>query len=177
MIEQARKYAIDAHKGQMYGDNPYVYHLDKVVFHLKGFCDSASVIGYLHDVVEDTDRSVQDIELQFGALVATAVSIVSDESGKNRKERKKKTYAKMALVVNPDEQIALIVKTADRLANLQECVATSNSRLLRIYMEEHPTFSHSVYRQGLCDNLWTMLNSLVQQVHDEKLLLKCVDCV
>lgn len=167
MIKKARQYAIDAHKQQMYGTKPYVYHLDKVVSHLKEYDEYISAMGYLHDVVEDTEISVEDIESEFGSLIAKGVALLSDEPGKTRYERKKKTYAKMALVSeDSDEYGALIVKTADRLANLQECVATDNHRKLRMYLNEHPDFSQSVYRFGLCEELWESLNALIE--HAEK---------
>ena len=58
-------------------------------------------------------------------------------------------------------ELALIVKAADRLANVRACVADGNQRLLEVYRSEHPTFSRAAYRPSLCDTLWAELDSLL----------------
>lgn len=159
--EQARTFALLAHGDQRYGDRPYSYHLDAVVAHLAGFGDDAKIIGYLHDVVEDTDTTHADIQLAFGDFIARCVAIVTDEAGNNRKQRKARSYAKMAGVTG-EESVALVVKVADRLANIQSCVADDNRRLLAMYQNEHEVFTRSVYRPGLCEALWEQLYRLIQ---------------
>lgn len=159
--EQARSFALIAHGDQRYGEHrPYSYHLDQVVNHLQPFGETAMIIGYLHDVVEDTATRLADIRTTFGDLVADCVSLLTDEPGNNRKERKAKTYAKLALVSGPTE-MALIVKTADRLANVKACVADQKSELLRVYRDEHPAFRSAAFRVGQCDGLWQQLDSLL----------------
>lgn len=118
----------------------------------------AQVIGYLHDVVEDTEFTCEDIETRFGKPVADAVAILTDEPGNNRKERKQKTYAKMSQVTG-DLQIALIVKTADRLANVQASLETDRKDKLKMYQKEHSAFKTAVYRPELCDALWETLDA------------------
>jgi (p)ppGpp synthase/HD superfamily hydrolase len=56
------------------------------------------VVAYLHDVVEDTDITVEQVDTKFGELVASCVAILSDEPGQDRKDRKAKTYQKIAAV-------------------------------------------------------------------------------
>ena len=156
MIEKAKKFAVDAHGEQKYGDKPYVVHLDAVVSHLKAYGENAQIVGYLHDVVEDTEISYEKVKEVFGEFIADCVGIVTDEAGQNRKERKKKTYEKMAKVIG-DLELALIVKAADRLANIEACLAGGNKDLLAMYKAEHLTFQMSVYRKGLCDDIWQKL--------------------
>ncbi len=57
----------------------------------------------------------------------------------NLKERKAKTYAKLAQVQRALE-LALVVKAADRLANVRACVADHNNALLQVYGGEHTVF-------------------------------------
>ena len=57
MLDQARAFALAAHGDQMYGARPYSFHLDAVVRLLSPYGIEAQVIGYLHDVVEDTEVS------------------------------------------------------------------------------------------------------------------------
>ena len=161
MKEEARDFAVAAHGDQKYGIHPYHVHLDAVAEISRPYGEIAEAVAYLHDVVEDTDVSVDQIEERFGPLVAEAVGILTDEPGKNRKERKAKTYAKMA-DVSGEAEIALVVKAADRLANMRACVADDNQRLLGVYRKEHPTFKKSVYRAGACDEIWAEPEELVQ---------------
>jgi (p)ppGpp synthase/HD superfamily hydrolase len=160
MLDEARAFAVAAHDTQRYGDLPYSYHLDQVAALLLPFGSTAQVIGYLHDVVEDTDIKLSDIELRFGSFVAQCVDLLTDSSGSSRAERKAKTYQRLSEVVGSAE-LALIVKTADRLANVRACIADGNQRLLSMYLAEHVAFRSSAYRENLCENLWLELNSLL----------------
>lgn len=157
MIGKARSFAIAAHGEQKYGDRPYIEHLEAVVDILKPYGEEAAVIGYLHDVVEDTSESIDNIQSVFGEFVAGCVAIITDEQGKNRKERKTNTYQKLAGVTGK-ESLALIVKAADRLANIEACLAENNAGLLRMYEKEHEVFARAVYRPGLCEEIWERIN-------------------
>ena len=159
-LTDARAYALDKHGLQMYGPHPYVYHLDAVAAELSPFGMEAQAIGYLHDVVEDTDATMDEIQARFGAEVAACVALLTDQPGSNRQERKAKTYAKLAKVNGTDE-LALVVKVADRLSNVRECVAGANLRLWRVYRDEQAVFKTSAFRKGLCDALWLALEALL----------------
>jgi guanosine-3',5'-bis(diphosphate) 3'-pyrophosphohydrolase len=161
MLHKARTFAINAHGDQMYGEKPYIYHLDKVATLLFDFGEDAQIIGYLHDVLEDTETDYAEIERNFGSLVADCVSLLTDELGNSRAERKAKTYAKLALVEGL-HNLALIAKTADRLANVEECVTQNSHKLLSMYRQEHLKFKEAVFRPNLCNELWRLLDSLIK---------------
>lgn len=150
MIKTAKAFAYKAHQKQLYGSQPYTVHLEDVAKLAAPYGDIAIVVAYLHDVVEDTGVKLYDIEKEFGTAVAECVKLLTDEPGINRKERKAKTYAKMAVSNN---EIALIVKACDRLANLRSCQA-NNSSLLQMYQKERAAFKQAVFREGLCDSIW-----------------------
>jgi (p)ppGpp synthase/HD superfamily hydrolase len=160
MRQKARELAISHHGDQQYGDHPYSVHLDAVAKIAQPFGEMAEVVAYLHDVVEDTDITVEQVSAQFGGLVAACVAILSDEPGLDRKESKAITYKKMSLVTG-EEELALLVKTADRLANVRACIHDGKLDKLSTYQSEHRVFKQSVYRAGLCDSLWDELNSLI----------------
>ena len=160
LVERARKFALKSHGQQKYGNLPYSTHLDAVAKLTKNYDKTAQMIAYLHDVVEDTPTTVQEIKEIFGPLVSECVQILTDEPGKNRKERKEKTYAKMAQVKS-EHKLALIVKAADRLANLRCCTKNKNERLLATYKEEQAAFRKAVYRKGLCDEFWQEIEELI----------------
>lgn len=159
-MQTAKEFAIKAHGDQKYGAHPYSVHLDAVVAHLTFYGEEAKAIGYLHDVIEDTDVTEADITNHFGCYIAECVAILTDEPGDTRRDRKRATYQKMARVSKKHE-LALVVKAADRLANMQACVADKNKRLLQMYIVEHAFFKESVYRTGLCEEIWAALGQLV----------------
>lgn len=161
MLKKARAFAIQHHGKQQYGDQPYVHHLDAVASILEPYGETAQVIGYLHDVVEDTPVTTQDVAALFTPFIAQAVSILTDQPGDSRQERKQKTYARMA-TVSGELELALIVKAADRLANLHACLANNHPDRLRMYLSEHEAFTQAVYRPGLCEDLWVEIKQHVR---------------
>lgn len=163
MVKKARAFAIDKHGSQMYGDKPYVYHLDAVASILKPYGVLAQILGYLHDVIEDTEVAEDDLNELFGGFVSKAVVAITDQPGSNRKERKQKTYELMAQITGKFE-VVLIAKTADRLANVKACQLLGNGKLLKMYQMEHAQFKKAIYRPGLCDELWIQLDQLITSI-------------
>lgn len=162
MIEKAKEFAIKWHGDQKYGDQPYLFHLNQVASLLRSYGETAQVIAYLHDVVEDTGASLDELQREFGQLVASCVSILTDEPGATRQERKAKTYQKMAQVQG-ELELALIVKAADRLANMKSCIENNHQRLLDTYRREYPAFHAGAYRPRMCDDIWQELHALARQ--------------
>jgi len=158
---QARDFAIAAHGEQKYGEHPYSFHLDQVAALAAPYGAEATVIAYLHDTAEDTEATIADIERDFGARVAACVALLTDAPGANRKERKAKTYAKLA-EVRGDEELALLVKAADRLANVRACIKDDKQSLWRVYRDEHAAFRSAAFRPELCDPLWNELDALLR---------------
>lgn len=161
MQPDPRSFAIAAHGDQQYGERPYVFHLDAVAGIAAAYGEDAVTLAYLHDVVEDTAVTVEEVERLFGARVAACVGLLTDQPGADRKERKQKTYARLAQVGSGATELALVVKAADRLANVRACVQDSNRRLWDVYRAEHEAFRAAAYRHGLCDPLWRELDSLL----------------
>lgn len=157
MIEKAKKLAYQAHKDQLYGTQPYTIHLDTVAELAVPYGEIAVIAAYLHDIVEDTDTSLEAIEKEFGKDVAACIALLTDEPGVNRKERKAKTYAKMA---NSNNKVALIVKACDRLANLR-CCKKDNPDLLKMYQKEDAAFKQAVFRDGLCEQIWQEIETIL----------------
>jgi hypothetical protein len=155
-LRKARDFAVHHHGSQRYGEHPYVYHLDQVVEILEPYGENAQVLGYLHDVVEDTAATPQIVQVEFGRLIAECVCILTDEPGIDRRERKRLTYRKMS-AVRGELELALIVKAADRLANIRSCLESAAAHRLATYRSEFDAFHQSAFRPGLCDELWAQL--------------------
>ena len=160
MHEHARAYAIAAHGDQKYGTRPYAFHLDAVARLAAPYGEQAITVAYLHDVVEDTATPLAEVEREFGPFIAACVDLLTDGPGASRKERKTRTYARLA-TVSGDATLALLVKVADRLANVRACIEDRKLELWRVYQGEHVVFRAAAYRAGQCDMLWTKLDALV----------------
>jgi (p)ppGpp synthase/HD superfamily hydrolase len=162
IVSRARAFAIRAHGEQKYVDKPYVVHLDQVaslVTYMNN--DSALVVAYLHDVVEDTSVTVDEVRVEFGDYVADCVVVVTDEPGSTRAERKAATNGKLAKVPNA-LFLALVVKAADRLANMYESAKDEGDKAKwQMYVKEYVPFRTAAYRPGLCDHLWVTMENLM----------------
>lgn len=161
--EMAKMFAAEAHKEPYDGVLPYTYHLSMVVDNLLsfGFTDNHVICaGWLHDVLEDTNRSYNDVKRLFGPDTADLVYAVTNELGKNRKERSVKTYPKIK-----GNYEATALKLADRIANV-EYGAMHGSEMWRLYYAELPVFEKGIRVPESEDNIlkamWIRLHRLLE---------------
>ncbi|ARI79031.1 HD domain-containing protein [Halobacillus mangrovi] len=119
MIEKAKTFAAKAHAGQKRKNSnvDYIVHPVRVAKTLKeaGFPEAVICAGYLHDVVEDTDYDLSDIESHFDTEVKVMVAAHTEDKSKSWNARK--THTIETLRGAPLEIKALII--ADKLDNLQ----------------------------------------------------------
>lgn len=153
LLDKAREYAKHYHKNQYYGYLHYICHLDQVYETLiehKYIEEKYQVAAYLHDILEDTDCKYSLLKMEFGEEIAEIVYAVTDEMGRNRKERKEKTYLKIKQ--NKD---AIIVKLADRLANVKYSIETKNISKFVMYQKEYKNFKKALKIEN--NSLWDYL--------------------
>lgn len=165
-VKEAAYLAISLHGTQTYDKHPYYYHLEQVVDVLKEFEfteDKYIISGYLHDVMEDTAISYNDIKNQFGEDIAEIVYAVTDELGRNRKERKAKTYPKIR--ANPD---AIIIKLADRIANVRNSII-NKPQMASMYLKEFEDFKNALYipfsefgYNSAAEPMWIILENIIK---------------
>lgn len=159
LIENAKLLSKKMHSLQKYGVHPYYKHLQDVVNVLKkfGYTQSYYVIsGWLHDVLEDSYLSYNDIKESFGEKIADIVYCVTDELGKNRRERKEKTYPKIKS--NHD---AIIIKLADRIANFEHGIKIKDYNFAKLYAKEHKEFKEKLYIEGHASKMWEYLDKTI----------------
>ncbi|MEA1071767.1 HD domain-containing protein [Sphingomonas sp. LY160] len=134
---KARDFAVAAHGNQLYGDRPYVEHLEAVVRVLEefDFFGDCSTAGWLHDVIEDTAITLADLGTAFGDRVAKLVFAVS--GGGDRATHVASIYEK--ITAYPD---AAPLKLADRIANIEAC--ERGDKHAGRYAREHPAFSRLI---------------------------------
>ena len=115
------------------------------------------IAGWLHDVLEDTATSKNEIVKDFGEEVADIVYRVTDEPGADRTERKRKTYHKIRGHIR-----ATTVKLCDRIANAEASIDVSEK--LKMYQNEHREFKDAVCFQDhdfLLGDIWRHLDQLL----------------
>lgn len=118
----ARKHTHQRRKGK--AAEPYVNHLTEVAYMLakatQGSDPELVMCGLLHDTVEDTETTVEEIEREFGPEVASVVSEVTDDKTLSKAERKR-----LQVETAPKKsRRAKMVKLADKTSNLRAIVRT-----------------------------------------------------
>ena len=115
------KYASQKHAGQfrIFGE-PYIIHPLNVFLTASKFTDDQDVLqaALLHDVVEDTDATAEEIEQKFGSKTASLVKELTSPVGLKHSDCSKANYLSNAVLKMSDE--ALLLKLCDRLDNLQQ---------------------------------------------------------
>lgn len=160
-IMQAMTFAEEAHRGQSRASgDPYVAHplaVATILADLK--MDAPTIVAaLLHDVVEDTDYSVADIEGRFGTEVAQLVDGVTklDRLEKRtREEEQAENLRKMFLAMAKDIRVILI-KLADRLHNMRTLKHLTADRVQRIARETMEIYAPLAHRLGIFRIKWEL---------------------
>lgn len=127
LLECASNMSQAWHKGQKYGEEDYFHsHITQVVFSVAnaGADTTHVIVAYLHDVVEDTEATLEDIEEFFGKEVADAVDAITKRSGETRPDY---------LVRCMDNPVAKFVKLHDAWCNFNRSVKEGDQRRIRRY--------------------------------------------
>lgn len=145
-------YAIEAHHNtnHLYDGKPYSVHLSLVSFYAqkyinkipKEFQEDIISACWLHDTIEDTRNTYNDIKKISNERVSNIVYALTNEKGKTRKERANEKYYNG---IN-NEQFAKFVKLCDRLANVKYSVDI-NSKMKKVYQEENEYFIKSLFNE------------------------------
>lgn len=147
--DRARDFAIKAHGAQLYGDKPYSVHLVAVRDVVKSYNlpEYLRVSAWLHDVLEDTAVTADELEANFGALVKNMVWCVTGV-GRTRKERNASVYAKLRRDPRAPVPDAAALKVCDRIVNLEKS-AENAPRLFAMYLSEQAEFETAILASGL----------------------------
>ena len=165
MIRAAFDTAVDAHKTQRRKTGEaYVFHpisVAKIVAHQIGMDATSIASALLHDVVEDTEYCLEDIERLFGTNVSKIVDGLTKIS--NLKKDKDislqaENFRKMLLTLNDDVRV-IIIKIADRLHNMQTLAGMPEHKQLKIASETLYIYAPMAHRIGLY-NIKTELEDL-----------------
>jgi GTP pyrophosphokinase len=153
-IREAEAVARACHEGQLRkSGDPYITHPLAVALHLAeyGLDVDTIVAALLHDTVEDTDMTLDQIRRQFGQTVAMLIDGVTKLDRikfSNREEQQAATIRKMVLAMAKDVRV-LLIKLADRLHNVRTLAALPEAKQQRIAAETIDVYAPLAHRLGV----------------------------
>ena len=165
LIRKAFEVAVDGHKYQRRkSGEPYILHpiaVAKIVAHKIGLDAVSIASALLHDVVEDTEYTIEDIKEMFGDTIAKIVKGLTKISNISRDtdvSLQAENFRKMLLTLNDDVRVILI-KIADRLHNMQTMDSMPDYKQQKIASETLFIYAPLAHRVGLY-NIKTELEDL-----------------
>jgi (p)ppGpp synthase/HD superfamily hydrolase len=165
-IITAKRFAIMVHGDQKYGEEfPYAIHLQAVesVLIRFGITDEfLRAAAWLHDTLEDTGASIEDLTTFFGHAVSSLVASVTEPKGMPRRGRHHDTYPRIKAQPN-----GIILKLADRIANVE-----AGGKKIGMYRKEYADFKLALSDTSVMtkkleeirDQMWQHLDSLMAEI-------------
>lgn len=154
IITRAFMFAKQAHQGvRRLSGEPYIMHplaVSRIVVREIGLGSTSICAALLHDVVEDTDYTVEDIERQFSPKIAQIVDGLTKISGgvfANQAEKQAENFRKLLLTMSDDIRVVLI-KLADRLHNMRTLSAQPAEKQRKIAGETQFIYAPLAHRLG-----------------------------
>ena len=154
LLRTAFEMAAEAHKTmRRKSGEPYILHplaVAKICVEEIGLGVRSTICALLHDTVEDTDVTLQDIQMEFGAEIAkivdglTKISTVMDQSSSQQADN----FKKILLTLTDDPRVILI-KLADRLHNMRTMDSMKREKQLKISSETVYVYAPLAHRMGL----------------------------
>ncbi|MBU1921422.1 bifunctional (p)ppGpp synthetase/guanosine-3',5'-bis(diphosphate) 3'-pyrophosphohydrolase [bacterium] len=161
LIERAFRFAYESHKNQRRSSGePYISHVLATAIILADLQLGAIVAaaGLLHDVVEDTDVSIESLRAEFGDAVANLVDGVTkipELKYESKEKQQAENLHKMLLSMCQDLRVILI-KFADRLHNMRTISHLTRRQQERIALETMDVFAPLAHRLGVYQVKWEL---------------------
>lgn len=179
LIGKAFRFAMEAHKDmRRRSGEPFVYHpveVAHIVADEIGLGTTSIIAALLHDVVEDTEYTLTDIEERFGKKISriidglTKISITTTETTSIQAEN----FRKMLLTISEDTRVVLI-KISDRLHNMRTLESMPKDKQLKIKAETEYLYAPLAHRLGLY-KIKSELEDLALKYADRKVYDEIVD--
>ena len=154
LIRHAFEMAVEAHKTmRRKSGEPYILHplaVAKICIEEIGLGVRSTICALMHDTVEDTDISLEDVEREFGSEIGkivdglTKISNVVDVNASKQAEN----FKKILLTLTDDPRVILI-KLADRLHNMRTLDSMKREKQLKVSSETVYVYAPLAHRMGL----------------------------
>lgn len=154
LIKKAFYTSMEAHSGmRRKSGEPYIFHpleVAEICISEIGLGTTSVIAALLHDVVEDTDYEIADIERLFGIKVARIIDGLTKISGvfEQGSSQQAENFRKMLLTLSDDVRVILI-KLADRLHNMRTLQSMPRNKQLKIANETIYLYAPLAHRLGL----------------------------
>ncbi len=161
LVCRAFEFAHRLHQGQCRASGePYIMHPVAVAGLLRDLGGGSAMIaaGFLHDVVEDTEITSDELEAQFGKevrLLVEGVTKLSKFNFSSKTERQAENFRRMFLAMAQDIRV-IVVKLADRLHNMRTLEHLSDAKRCQIALETREIFAPLANRLGIGRLKWEL---------------------
>src|SRR5919108_926018 len=174
LLERAFVFASDRHEGQQRrSGEDFILHpigVARILAELGRVDDPSLAAALVHDVVEDTHATVEEVRTEFGEEIATLVEGVTKLTRiqfQSREQAQAENYRKMVMAMAEDYRVILI-KLADRLHNMRTIEYLGKQKQLQKARETLEVYAPLAHRLGIHSIKWELEDRAFQTLHPRK---------